>query len=89
MNRPRFFPCQTPDGRTYVMRSGRPGAEPTIVFEIRNSYDTTHRWRAAQKRAASMNAAWLVERQGRRLRLAVVLAILLAIGIVAAFTLGN
>jgi hypothetical protein len=50
------YPCQTADGRTYVMRSRGVG-EPVIVMEVTSTPDTTRRWRIAKGHAKALNRA--------------------------------
>lgn len=73
-NRP-YFPCQTDDGRTFVMRGTR------IVDEI-GGQDTVERWRTAQYIAGNMNDEAAVARTGNiAIAVLVVLIVLIGFGI--------
>lgn len=68
-----YYPCQVEDGRTFVMKGSR------IVEEL-SGFDTTERWRDAQRIANDLNTlagAGL----SRRDRLAILFAVIMAIAI--------
>ncbi len=74
-NRP-YFPCQTEDGRTFVMRGAR------VIAEI-PGFDTTRRWRLAQIKAAHLNQLHIDGRMTRRDRIALIVAGALCLPVVA------
>jgi hypothetical protein len=50
---PRFFPCQLPDGSTYVVD----GRTNTVVQTIDRNPDTAARWAQAKRACAARNKA--------------------------------
>jgi hypothetical protein len=72
-----FYASQTQTGETYVVD----GRSNKVVRTVVSSFDTTERWREAQRIANKLNAANVTTVYARRraLALLVVLALLVAV----------
>jgi CHASE3 domain sensor protein len=71
-----FYPAQTVSGETYIVdsRSGK------VIRTVAQSFDTTERWRMAQRLANQLNAAHVQAVHESR-RLGCALGLILAIGV--------